>query len=78
MKLYNYPIGAMLTSFLESETPRIKADAVREFIAEVEKKMLENENITSVLGLAADLSLIMRKVSKTRTNSTEIEGDINQ
>lgn len=39
MKLYNYPIGAMLTSFLESETPRIKAEAVREFIAEFHKEL---------------------------------------
>jgi len=39
MKLYNYPIGAMLISFLESETPRIKADAVREFVEKLTSKI---------------------------------------
>lgn len=39
MKLYNYPIGAMLTSFLESETPRIKAEAVREFVGKLTNKI---------------------------------------
>lgn len=38
-----------------------RADISR-FIAEVEAEMLENENITSVLGLAADLALIMQTV----------------
>lgn len=31
----------LMTAFLESERPRIKADAVREFIAEVEKEIIE-------------------------------------
>lgn len=31
----------IMAAFLESETPRIKADAVREFIAEVEKEIVE-------------------------------------